>query len=117
MENGHQACVKMLVSYGANVNCSDQGWESPLKCALQLHCNVIAGILLNAGANLLADKQFNDHGYPNVALLAIREPSMAVQLLSCVPSLNTLSRWLVETAKSKHVSILQEYFGAVVPIV
>ncbi|KAH7472868.1 hypothetical protein FOMA001_g11867 [Fusarium oxysporum f. sp. matthiolae] len=118
VENGHQRCVEMLVSYGADVN--DPGWAhmTTLECALQLRHAPIAGTLLGAGASLgLNNGEAHNAENTTVALLAMQEPSVAAELLSHIPSLNALSIWLIGIANSKHVSILQEYFRAVAPSV
>ncbi|KAL8369967.1 hypothetical protein RB595_000363 [Gaeumannomyces hyphopodioides] len=117
VENGHQGFVEMLVSCGADVNHRSSGWMNPLQCALQLRHDDIAGILLDAGAYPHFQPPVGDSENPIVALLAMREPNVAAQLLSHVPSLNTLSIWLVEMAGFKQVGILQKYIRTVVPIV
>ncbi|RBA10304.1 hypothetical protein FPRO05_06240 [Fusarium proliferatum] len=116
VDNGHHACVEMLVSHGADVN--DSGWahRTILECALQLRHAPIAGTLLRAGASLgLYNGEAHSSENTTVALLALQGPRVAAELLSHIPSVRALSVWLIGIANSKHVSILQEYFCAVAP--
>ncbi|KAF5535201.1 ankyrin repeat-containing protein [Fusarium phyllophilum] len=116
VENGHHACVEMLVNHGADVN--DPGWahRTVLECALQLRRATIAGTLLRAGASLaFYNYEAQNSENTTVALLALQGPRAAAGLLSYIPSVKALSVWLIAIANSKHVSILQEYFCAVAP--
>ncbi|KAF5631095.1 ankyrin repeat domain protein [Fusarium tjaetaba] len=47
----------------------------------------------------------------------MRVPGEVAQLLSYTTTLDCLSIWLVQIARSKHVSLLKEYFRTVVPVV
>ncbi|KAF5668664.1 serine threonine phosphatase 6 regulatory ankyrin repeat subunit B-like isoform X2 [Fusarium heterosporum] len=115
VENGHHMCVETLVQYDADVNDPGRSYKTTLECALGLRDLRIAAILLGAGASIFYNAQDPNPENTTVALLAMRGPSMAAQLLSHIPSIEGLSSWLVGMARSKHVSILQEYFRNVAP--
>ncbi|KAH7252721.1 hypothetical protein BKA59DRAFT_555003 [Fusarium tricinctum] len=114
VKGGHQKCVEVLLSAGA-ITIGNLG--PGLDCALELHHHDIMVILLRAGT--IPYRQIRS-GRPYsqvIPLAAMREPGEVAQLLSYIPTLDSLSKWLVEFAWFKHVSILQEYFHTVLPAI
>ncbi|KAF5662923.1 ankyrin repeat domain-containing protein [Fusarium circinatum] len=112
VEGGHQKCFEVLSSAGADITNT-----ALLDCAVQLHHHDITVALLRAGIVPHPEESI-DYPYSQVIpLLAMREPAEVAQLLSYTPSLYSLSMWLTEIARFKHVRILEEYFHTVLPVV
>jgi hypothetical protein len=115
VEGGHQKCVEVLLSAGADAIKYTERGATPLECAVRLHHHDITVTLLHAGAVPCLEKSFDSPSSQVIPLLGMREPGEVAQLLSYIPTLDSLSLWLVEIARFKHVSILKEYFRAIVP--
>ncbi|KAF5968536.1 Pfs NACHT ankyrin domain-containing protein [Fusarium coicis] len=117
VEGGHPRCVEVLLSAGADaIKYTEQG-TTPLECAVRLHHHDITVTLLRAGAVPHSEKSVDSPNSQVIPLLGMREPGEVAQLLSYTPTLDSLSKWLVEIARFKHISILKEYFRTVVPVV
>lgn len=117
VEGGHQKCVEVLLSAGAVANKNIGPGTALLECAMRLHHHDITVTLLRARIVPHPEIRFDCPHSQVIPLLAIREAGEVAQLLSYTPTLDSLSMWLVEIARFKHVSILQEYFHTVLPVI
>jgi hypothetical protein len=117
VEGGHQKFVEVLLPAGAVTNKNIGPGTAPLDCAVRLHHHDITVTLLRAGTVPHSEVRVDCPYSQVIPLLAMREPVEVAQLLSYTPTLDSLSMWLIEIARFKHVSILQEYFHTVLPVV